>query len=108
MHLYPDADVPVIQVSLPLDTDEAKAFALGQALAPLARAGALIIGSGSLTHNLYEFRPGEAQAASDAQAFSAWVRQAVLDGGIRHGVLAMESSVFGQALRIEAQGPAPA
>ncbi len=146
LHLYPDADVPVIQVSLPADTDEAKAFALGQALAPLTQEGVLVIGSGSLTHNLDEFRSGETQAASYAQEFSAWVRQAVLDGdtvrllqtlhraphakrahptsehflpllvaagaasatgavtvldgGIRHGVLAMESYVFGQELSI--------
>jgi 4,5-DOPA dioxygenase extradiol len=154
LHLYPDADVPVIQVSLPVDTDEAKAFALGQALAPLAQEGVLVMGSGSLTHNLYEFRSGETQAASYAQEFSAWVRQAVLDGdmarlqktlqiaphagrahpttehflpllvaagaasttgavtvldgGIRHGVLAMESYVFGQELIIEAEEPAHA
>lgn len=149
LHLYPDADIPVIQVSLPYDTDEAKAFALGQALAPLGQEGVLVIGSGSLTHNLYEFRSGEVEAASYAQEFSAWVRQAVLDGdtarllqtlaaaphaarahpttehflpllvaagsastaslvtvldgGIRHGVLAMESYVFGQALTVDVE-----
>lgn len=147
MHLLPEADVPVIQVSLPFDTNEAKAFALGQALAPLAHDGMLIVGSGSLTHNLYEFRAGEAAAATYAQEFSAWVRQAVLDGdmmrlgqtlelaphatrshptsehflpllvaagaalkpspvtvlngGIRHGVLAMESYVFGRRLELD-------
>jgi 4,5-DOPA dioxygenase extradiol len=144
LHLYPNADVPVLQVSLPFGTDEAQAFALGRALAPLAREGVLIVGSGSLTHNLYEFRTGEAPEASYAREFSAWIRQAVLagdmerlvqalqraphaarahpstehylpllvaagaaaaplpatvlDGGIRHGVLAMESYVFGRAL----------
>jgi len=55
MHLFPESDVPVVQVSLPFDVDEAKAFALGKALAPLAQDGVLIVGSGSLTHNLYEF-----------------------------------------------------
>ena len=147
MHLFPEADVPVVQVSFPFDVDEAKAFALGKALAPLAQDGGLIVGSGSLTHNLYEFRTGEAQAAAYAQEFSAWVRKAVvngdmtrlaqalelaphagrahpttehflpllvaagaasttspatvLDGGIRHGVLAMESYVFGRQLELE-------
>lgn len=151
MHLFPDADVPVVQVSLPFDTDEAKAYALGQALAPLAQDGVLIVGSGSLTHNLYEFRMGQAQAAAYAQEFSVWVRQAVcegdvsrllqtldaaphaarahpstehflpllvaagaapmlspvtvLNGGILHGVLAMESYVFGQQLQIDIQAP---
>ena len=147
MHLLPQADVPVVQVSLPFDTDEAKALALGRALAPLAHEGVLIVGSGSLTHNLYEFRAGEVQGAAYAQEFSAWVRQAVLDGdltrlgqtlalaphasrahpttehflpllvaagaacqpqsvtvlngGIRHGVLAMESYVLGRQFKLE-------
>jgi 4,5-DOPA dioxygenase extradiol len=151
MHLFPDADMPVVQVSLPLDTDGTKAFALGQALAPLAKDGVLVVGSGSLTHNLYEFRTGEAQAAGYAKEFSEWVRQAVLDGdmarlgqtldlaphadrahpttehflpllvaagaasaprpvtvlngGIRHGVLAMESYVFGRQLELDVQEP---
>ena len=154
MHLYPEADVPVVQVSLPYDTDEAKAYALGQALSSLANDGVLIIGSGSLTHNLYEFRPGTVEAAAYAREFSAWVRQAVvdgdmarlrrtleiaphaarahpttehflpllvaagaasvplpatvLDGGIRHGMLAMESYVFGQHVAIDVQEPAHA
>ncbi len=154
MHMYPEADVPVLQVSLPVDTDEAKAFALGRALAPLAQEGVLVVGSGSLTHNLYEFRPGPVEAAAYAKEFSAWVRQAVvdgdmtrlrrtleiaphaarahpttehflpllvaagaaptpspatvLDGGIRHGMLAMESYVFGQRVAIAVQEPAHA
>lgn len=149
MHLYPDADIPVIQVSLPLDTDSQRAYALGQALAPLSDEGVLIIGSGSLTHNLYEFRAGETQPAPYAQEFCAWVRQAVLDGdaqrllqtlvaaphaerahpttehflpllvaagasptsreatvlngGIEHGVLAMESYVFGKKLALDVE-----
>jgi len=44
LYLYPDADVPVVHVSLPFDTDEAKAFELGSALAPLAEEGVLIVG----------------------------------------------------------------
>ena len=147
-HLYPDADVPVLQVSLPVGLDSAKAFALGAALAPLADEGVLVIGSGSLTHNLYEFRVGSGGEAAYAREFSLWIRQrvqagdrdglihalerapharrahptaehflpllvalgaaretlpaTVLDGGIRHGVLAMESYVFGRALALEA------
>lgn len=149
LHLYPDANIPTLQVSLPFDIDEHSAFALGRALRPLAAEGALIIGSGSLTHNLYEFRMSETEGSAAAYAleFSAWVRQAVLNGdmdsllqtlqfaphasrahptaehflpllvaagaahspqpitvlngGIRHGVLAMESYVFGAKLAIE-------
>lgn len=144
LYLYPDADVPVIQVSIPFDTDATKAVALGRALAPLAEEGVLIVGSGSLTHNLHEFRSGHEHEARYAHEFTQWVREAVaagdidrlthalerapsarrahpttehflplliaagaapdavpvtvLDGGIRHGVLAMESYVIGREI----------
>ena len=80
MHLFPQAEVPVFQVSLPLQLDATRAWALGQALAPLAEEGVLIIGSGSLTHNLYEFRGGQRPAEPYVQAFAAWVREAVEQG----------------------------
>lgn len=81
LYLYPGANIPTLQVSLPMDSDEPSAFKLGGTLRPLAQEGVLIIGSGSLTHNLYEFRMGasEEDAAAYAEEFSVWVRQAVLD-----------------------------
>lgn len=76
--LYPQADVPVFQVSLPAGLGAEQAYALGQALAPLRDEGVLIVGSGSMTHNLYEFRmTGDGQEADYAREFAAWVRQAV-------------------------------
>lgn len=75
-HLLPDANVPVFQVSLPIDLDAASALRMGQVLAPLRERGVLIVGSGSMTHNLHEFR----QAISDpeyAQQFVDWVRAKV-------------------------------
>ena len=76
--LYPDADVPVFQVSLPAGLTPAQAYALGQALQPLRDEGVLVVGSGSLTHNLYEFRMDHGgDEAEYAREFAAWVRQAV-------------------------------
>ena len=78
-YLYPQADVPVFQVSLPASLDGASAFAFGQALAPLAHEGVLIVGSGSLTHNLGEVRfdalldPPEPYVCE----FVEWVAQAL-------------------------------
>ncbi|HEY8587270.1 MAG TPA: class III extradiol ring-cleavage dioxygenase [Rhodanobacter sp.] len=80
-YLKPDADVPVLQVSLPHDLDPAGALRLGQALAPLRDRGVLVVGSGSLTHNLYEFR----QPVEDpeyAQAFADWAAAAVARGDV--------------------------
>jgi len=76
--LYPEADVPVFQVSLPATSTPQQAYALGQALAPLRDEGVLIVGSGSMTHNLYEFRmSGDAEDAEYAREFADWVRQTV-------------------------------
>ena len=79
-HLYPKADVPTIQVSMPAKLDASSAYAFGQTLAPLADEGVLIIGSGSLTHNLYEFRSANSEEPAYAKEFVAWVRKTVLSG----------------------------
>jgi 4,5-DOPA dioxygenase extradiol len=79
-HLFPQADVPVFQVSLPASLEAERAWALGLALAPLADEGVLIVGSGSLTHNLYEFRGGQGPDEPYVKAFAAWVREAVEQG----------------------------
>ena len=141
-HLFPRADVPVVQVSMPRALDAAGAVQLGRALAPLADEGVLIVGSGSITHNLFEvFRAPGADGAY-AEQFVAWARKAVtghdehalvdylrsapnaqrahptaehylplpfafgaaspdapvrvIDGGMTHGVLAMDAYVFGE------------
>ena len=75
-YLFPQARVPVFQVSLPHDIDAAGALRLGQALAPLRERGVLVIGSGSLTHNLYEFRQ-HIRDPEYAQQFVDWIREAM-------------------------------
>ena len=72
--MYPKADVPVLQVSMPrLDPQEL--FELGRALAPLPDEGVLVFGSGFLTHNMRDaFRPGTPEWARE---FDAWAGEAL-------------------------------
>ena len=140
MHLLPDAELPVFQVSMPANLNTATAYAFGQALSSLRQQGVLILASGSMTHNLYEFRMYDSQVAAYALAFTHWIRNAVttadvdalihyrqlapeaqrahpteehflpllvamgaaetdtvqvIDGGISHAVISMESYVWG-------------
>jgi 4,5-DOPA dioxygenase extradiol len=72
-YLYPDADVPVLPLALVPNLPPAQQFALGEALAGLRRAGVLVLGSGSITHNLrlvFAQRPDDAtgKQAADAAA----------------------------------------
>ncbi|TFY99397.1 dioxygenase [Ramlibacter henchirensis] len=77
-HLFPGADVPVLQVSMPRTLDAEGAVRLGRTLAPLADEGVLILGSGSITHNLYEFRQDiGAAGGAYANEFVDWARDAV-------------------------------
>ena len=54
--MFPDADVPVIPVSVQSHLGVQGAYALGRALAPLVDEGFLVVGSGNLTHNLGDYR----------------------------------------------------
>lgn len=80
MHLFPKADIPVFQLSMPLDLTATAAFALGSLLAELRNEGILIIGSGSLTHNLYELQRTDPKTVPYVGEFANWVNQIVLNG----------------------------
>jgi len=68
--MYPQADVPMFQVSM-LESYEPEAhFRLGRALAPLRDEGVLILGSGLSYHNLRQFGPA---ARAPSEAFDAWL-----------------------------------
>lgn len=80
LHLFPQAGIPTLQVSLPYPLDARIALRLGEALAPLREQGVLILASGSLTHNLYELRQPGSRAADYVGVFAKWVAQAVARG----------------------------
>ena len=70
--IYPQADVPLVQLSLKHGYDPLTHVEVGRALASLRRQGVLIVGSGLSYHNLRQF--GQAGAAASHQ-FDAWLRQ---------------------------------
>ncbi|WP_083830953.1 dioxygenase, partial [Herbaspirillum lusitanum] len=67
-YLYPQADIPVLQLSLQPHQPPAYHYRIGQLLAPLAKEGILLIGSGSFTHNLRELRRNDADATLGADS----------------------------------------
>lgn len=70
---FPEARIPVVQLSLVAGLDPAVHLAMGRALAPLRDDGVLVVGSGMTFHNLRSFG---AQSAPVAETFDAWLREA--------------------------------
>jgi len=75
MLMYPQADIPVTQLSILRGASPADHERMGHALAALRDEGVLVIGSGSLTHNLYEFRGGpiDAPVPGWVSEFGSWM-----------------------------------
>ncbi|GAO02908.1 4,5-DOPA dioxygenase extradiol [Anaeromyxobacter sp. PSR-1] len=75
VHLFPAADVPVVQLSIDAELDAAGHLALGRALAPLRDEGVLVMGSGNLVHDLRHafaaWRRGDATPPAWAARFDA-------------------------------------
>ncbi len=68
--MYPEADIPVVSVSLRAGLDPEQHLAIGRALAPLRDEDVLLVGSGMSYHNLRNFSP------PDSQRFDAWLDRA--------------------------------
>ncbi len=77
---YPQADIPVCQLSLDLRLSPGEQMDVGRALAPLREEGVLILGSGNVVHNLREVRMNAPQPFSWAKSFGEGMQEIVLSG----------------------------
>lgn len=82
-HMYPDADIPVTELSVQPGLDAGWHLRLGEALRAVRESGVLVIGSGSLTHNLYEaaFDDESVEPSEEyAREFQAWIHGVLVRG----------------------------
>jgi len=80
MLMYPEADIPVCQLSVSSNRNGTYHYNLGKAIAPLKDEGVLIIGSGSATHNMRAIGPRESPPPPWALAFDSWLKESLVEG----------------------------
>lgn len=80
--MYPDADIPVVQVSISSHLGAAFNYKLGEALASLREEGILLIGSGGISHNLPQIfaRPRDPNGEEKVAEFTEWVADKLASG----------------------------
>lgn len=78
-HLYPEANIPVVQLSLDMSESHEYHFKLGEELAKMRERGVLIVGSGNIVHNLRQIKWGENPTPHDwALEFDHWSKEKIL------------------------------
>ena len=82
--MFPDADVPVVPLAFARDGGPEAAWRLGRALAPLAARGFLLVGSGSVTHNLRDWMLAARGAGTPeyVRAFADWIADRIANGDL--------------------------
>lgn len=102
-HLFPDADVPVVQLSIDAMRPAAFHYELGSKLAPLREEGVMLVGSGNVVHNLRRMRwVADAPAYDWAERFEAFVRERIARND--HGTL-IEYQLLGEDARLAVPTP---
>lgn len=82
MLMYPDADIPMAQITIQTPLGAAHQVEVGRLLAPLREEGILIVGSGNITHNLREMdrRAPDSNAHDWVKEFADWVKTGLDEG----------------------------
>lgn len=96
--MFPDADIPVVPLSVQSHLGPEHAYRIGQALAPLAAQNILILASGNVTHNLHDFMRVSSQGGGTppyVQAFADWIHDHVTARDVP-GLLAYRQTAEGQ------------
>jgi 4,5-DOPA dioxygenase extradiol len=96
--MFPDADIPVVPLSVQSHQGPEHAYRVGQALAALADQNILIMGSGNVTHNLRDFMMVSMQGGTTptyVQAFADWIHTHMVQRDVP-GLLAYRQQVTGQ------------
>jgi 4,5-DOPA dioxygenase extradiol len=99
---YPEADIPVVQLSIDMCRPPSYHLDVGRQLAALRDTGVLILGSGNVVHNLMLHRRGEEFAYDWADQFNRHVRERLLAGDFE-ALVDYES--FGEAAALSAPSP---
>jgi len=85
LHMWPQANVPILQLSMPVNISNKALFELGKRLAPLREKDVLIVGSGMVTHNLQHWNSGnQGELVAWAAAFDQWLKEILLSHDKAH------------------------
>ena len=81
---FPEADIPVLQISIPKGSTPHELYDIGKALTPILGERGLLIGSGSLTHNLYEFKGQDLNDIPEpwVREFAEWMNAKIAVGDV--------------------------
>jgi 4,5-DOPA dioxygenase extradiol len=100
VHLRPEADVPVVQLSIDGRLPPVEHLALGRALAPLRDEGVLVLGSGNVTHNLRHAFSSMQRGSTEVPAWSAHFDGQVAEAAVQHDGEALEKLLATDAGRM--------
>lgn len=80
LHMWPDANIPILQLSIPHSYSDQNLFKLGQQLRPLRNENILVVTTGVITHNLRTIDPrNDSETPSWALEFDQWVESVLID-----------------------------